>query len=54
LGLRRELLKLGGRPIKLIKGTMRYQAYKADRVIERFRHRYHINPEYAEQAEKEG
>ena len=47
-------MKLGGRPIKLIEGTKIHEAYKSDKVVERFRHRYHINPEYTRLAEKKG
>jgi len=47
-------MKLGGRPIRLAKGSLLHQAYKADRIIERFRHRYHINPDYAKLAERKG
>jgi len=47
-------MKLGGRPIKLIEGTKIHEAYKSDVIVERFRHRYHINPEYARLAEKNG
>ncbi len=47
-------MKLGGRPIKLIEGTKLREAYGAEKVVERFRHRYHINPKYAKIAEKKG
>lgn len=47
-------MKLGGRPIKLIKGTKLHNAYGSERIIERFRHRYHISPRYAEMAAEKG
>ncbi|MCF3653736.1 MAG: CTP synthase [Aigarchaeota archaeon] len=47
-------MKLGGRSVKLIAGTKLYQAYKSERIIERFRHRYHISPRYAELAAEKG
>ncbi|MCD6591518.1 MAG: CTP synthase [Thaumarchaeota archaeon] len=54
IGLKGGTMKLGGRPVKLIRGTKLHQAYKADKIVERFRHRYHINPEYAKLAEEKG
>lgn len=47
-------MKLGGRPVRLVRGSLLHQAYKADRIVERFRHRYHINPDYARLAEGRG
>ncbi|MCC6004124.1 MAG: CTP synthase [Thermofilum sp.] len=47
-------MRLGAHPIKIIPGTKLYEAYKRELVYERFRHRYHINPDYRELAESHG
>jgi len=47
-------MRLGAHPIKVIPGTKLYEAYKRELVYERFRHRYHINPDYRELAESHG
>ncbi len=47
-------MRLGGHEVYLVRGTKLYDAYKKDVIIERFRHRYHIIPEYAKLAEKKG
>ncbi len=41
-------MRLGEYPAKLIRGTLARKAYGRDRVIERHRHRYEVNPEYVE------
>ncbi len=47
-------MRLGNYPAQLKKGTIVYDAYGKDEVIERHRHRYEVNPEYIEQIEKAG
>ncbi|MHA1651625.1 MAG: CTP synthase, partial [Candidatus Helarchaeota archaeon] len=47
-------MRLGGHLIKVKPGTLLYDAYKKDEIVERFRHRYHIIPEYAQKAEEKG
>jgi CTP synthase len=54
MSLKGGTMKLGGRPVKLVAGTKLHQAYKSERIIERFRHRYHISPRYAELAVEKG
>ena len=39
-------MRLGGQLVKIKPGTLAYRLYKRTEVIERFRHRYEINPEY--------
>ncbi|MCD6095226.1 MAG: gamma-glutamyl-gamma-aminobutyrate hydrolase family protein, partial [Thermoprotei archaeon] len=47
-------MRLGGHVVRVIKNTKLYEAYKKERIVERFRHRYHIIPEYAEKGKKYG
>jgi CTP synthase len=47
-------MRLGGLKIKIVKDTKIFEAYKTEEITERFRHRYHINPKYIEEAEKKG
>ncbi|OYT50127.1 hypothetical protein B6U79_00330 [Candidatus Bathyarchaeota archaeon ex4484_231] len=47
-------MRLGGQVVKIKRGTLAYQLYGKDEVVERFRHRYEINPEYVETLEKNG
>ena len=39
-------MRLGGHQIFLEKNTILYEAYKKEKIIERFRHRFHIIPKY--------
>ena len=47
-------MRLGGYPAILKKGTVTYSLYKSEKVSERHRHRYEVNPEYHEILEKNG
>ncbi len=47
-------MRLGAYEAALKKGTRAYNAYKADSVSERHRHRYEANPDYVERLEKTG
>ncbi|MGQ4832660.1 MAG: CTP synthase [Candidatus Asgardarchaeia archaeon] len=47
-------MRLGVHEVYLVKGTRLYNAYNKDVILERFRHRYHIMPEYAKKAVKKG
>jgi len=46
-------MRLGGHEVVLLGGKLR-AAYGRDRIVERFRHRYHIIKEYAERMEGAG
>lgn len=47
-------MRLGGHEVHVVRGSKLWEAYKQDVVVERFRHRYHIMPEYARKAEDAG
>lgn len=47
-------MRLGGHKVYVVRGSKLWEAYKQDIVVERFRHRYHIIPEYARRAEEAG
>lgn len=47
-------MRLGVYTAELAKGTIAREAYGKDKVEERHRHRYEINPDYIEQLEKGG
>ncbi|MFH1105722.1 MAG: CTP synthase, partial [Candidatus Aenigmatarchaeota archaeon] len=47
-------MRLGGQTVKVKEGTMAYRLYGKSEVVERFRHRYEVNPQYVEQLEQEG
>ncbi|HLW72788.1 MAG TPA: CTP synthase [Candidatus Babeliales bacterium] len=47
-------MRLGSYLCTLVKGTHAYNAYKADTVLERHRHRYEVNKDYKELFEKAG
>jgi len=47
-------MRLGGIKIKIEENTKLYAAYQLKEIVERFRHRYHINPKYIEDAKKFG
>ncbi len=47
-------MRLGSRPIKLIKGTVVYSAYGVEYVMERHRHRYGVNNKYLDLLEAAG
>ncbi|NVM54728.1 MAG: CTP synthase [Candidatus Helarchaeota archaeon] len=47
-------MRLGGHSVRIKPSTLLHEAYGQDEVIERFRHRFHIIPEYATQAEEKG
>lgn len=46
-------MRLGGLPIKIEKGTKLYDAYQTEKIIERFRHRYHIIEKYIDDEAKQ-
>ncbi len=45
-------MRLGGLRVVLEKGTRIFKAYEQEEIIERFRHRYHINAKYITDASK--
>lgn len=47
-------MRLGQYEARLAAGTLARKAYKADSVLERHRHRYEVNPEYAGMLEDAG
>ncbi|MHA1488153.1 MAG: CTP synthase [Promethearchaeota archaeon] len=48
-------MRLGGLKIVIEEGTQLFKAYKKKEIVERFRHRYHINSKYIkEEAKKNG
>lgn len=47
-------MRLGQYVAFLKKGTIAYKSYKTDRILERHRHRYEVNPEYIEKLEEKG
>lgn len=47
-------MRLGAYDIKVKKGTLAYDLYGSDRISERHRHRYEVNPEYIDELEKKG
>ena len=47
-------MRLGSYPAVLKKGTIARKAYKKDKIDERHRHRYEVNPEYIAQLANEG
>ncbi len=47
-------MRLGAYECILKKGTIAYNAYKTDKISERHRHRYEVNPEYVEKLEMAG
>ena len=46
--------RLGAREISIRKGTLAHKLYGKEMVMERFRHRYEVNPKYVERLEKAG
>ena len=47
-------MRLGGQIVKIKPGTLAYRLYKKTEVVERFRHRYEVNPKYVKKLEKCG
>jgi CTP synthase len=47
-------MRLGKYPCRLKPGSLAWQAYGADEVWERHRHRYEVNPEYVQLFEEKG
>ena len=45
-------MRLGGQDVYIKPGTVAHKIYGADKVRERFRHRYEVNPEYVPTLEK--
>ncbi len=46
--------RVGEYSAKIKKGTLAYDLYKTEHIVERHRHRYEFNPEYAHQLETAG
>jgi CTP synthase len=47
-------MRLGAYPATLKKGTIAYEAYGKEKISERHRHRWEVNPKYIEKFEKAG
>ncbi len=47
-------MRLGAMPCDIEKGTLAYSLYKKERIYERHRHRYELNPDYIDTLESHG
>lgn len=47
-------MRLGAHTVRIVRGTKLHEAYGVEAVRERFRHRYHINRDYAVKGEEYG
>ncbi|MCE4610924.1 MAG: CTP synthase [Desulfurococcales archaeon] len=47
-------MRLGAQPVKIVKGTIAWEAYNMEIVMERHRHRYEVNPKYVRLLEDHG
>ena len=47
-------MRLGAYPCRLVKGSKAYDAYKAEEILERHRHRYEFNNSYRETLQEAG
>jgi len=47
-------MRLGAYPCSVAKETLAYRAYKQEKILERHRHRYEVNPEFVGDLEKAG
>jgi len=47
-------MRLGSYPATIQKGTVAFKAYGKEKILERHRHRWEVNPEYIKQLEKAG
>ncbi|MDT7859075.1 MAG: CTP synthase [Candidatus Aenigmarchaeota archaeon] len=47
-------MRLGGQIVRIKRDTLAYNLYKKEEVMERFRHRYEVNPSYINVLEKNG
>jgi CTP synthase len=47
-------MRLGSQPVRIKKDTLAFKLYGREEVVERFRHRYEINPEYVVTLEQNG
>lgn len=47
-------MRLGNHVVKIKKETLAYRIYQKEEVLERFRHRYEVNPKYVKILEKNG
>ncbi|MEM3892890.1 MAG: CTP synthase [Thermofilum sp.] len=54
VALKGGTMRLGAHPVLLKPRTRLREAYGAELIYERFRHRYHINPSYIQLAESKG
>jgi CTP synthase len=47
-------MRLGGQVVKIKRDTLAHKLYRREGTVERFRHRYEINPEYVDTLESNG
>ena len=47
-------MRLGAYEALVKKGTIAYSAYGKDKISERHRHRYEVNPDFIKQLEEKG
>ena len=47
-------MRLGAKPVIIKKGTLAYDLYKSEKISERHRHRFEVNPAYIKRLENAG
>ncbi len=47
-------MRLGEHPVGVMPNTLAYRLYNSSRIVERFRHRYEVNPEFVQELERNG
>jgi CTP synthase len=47
-------MRLGAHIVKIKRGALAYELYQKEEIVERFRHRYEVNPVYIDLLEKNG
>jgi CTP synthase len=47
-------MRLGGHDIQILRGTKAFEIYSSEKIRERHRHRYEVNPNYLETLEEAG
>ena len=47
-------MRLGEIEVTVVKGTLAYKLYGKEKIYERHRHRYEVNPQYVEDLKKHG
>ena len=47
-------MRLGGHDVLIRANSLANRVYKSEKIRERFRHRYEVNPKYVQQLEQDG